>query len=144
MSFTETLKSKLPSSTTAWTAAGASLLTMAVGFTFVGWKTGGAAERMSNEAAGAARIDLASEICAANFVSTPAAFEQREELLALSVSRQRAFVQEQPWALLPGQTSVNRLVAERCAQLIKAMEPEALAALPGAEDETATLEVDPG
>ena len=99
---------------------------------------------MATEAATAARVDLASQICLANFAATPAAFEQREEMLALSSFRQRAFVQEQPWALIPGETSVHRSVADRCAQLIAEMEPEAFAGLEEADEVPVQSEVDPG
>lgn len=111
----EKLKILVPPGPFVWTAIGASVLTMAVGFTLVGWTTAGAAERLAREAAAAARLDLATQVCAANFAMTPAAFEQREEMLVLPSFRQASFVREQPWALMPGDTEVQRAVAERCA-----------------------------
>jgi hypothetical protein len=144
MNFSETMSKLFPSTSTIWTAVGAGAVTIAVGFGLGGWKTGGAAERMASEAATDARVELASGICVSNFAATPAAFQQREEMLALPTFRQRSFVQEQPWALLPGETSVDRAVAERCAQRIGELEPEGLAALEETDETPMEPEVDPG
>lgn len=127
----------------AWTAIGASVLTMALGFTWGGWTTGGSASQMAREAATTAHVELASTICAENFAADPTARAQQEEMLALSSFRQRSFVEEKPWALMPGETSVNRSVANLCAQRIAEMEPGSFAAA----DETLVLDetpVDPG
>ena len=127
----------------AWTAVGASALTMVLGFTWGGWTTGGSADQMARAAATGARVELASTICAANFVASPTARAQQEELLALAAYQQRGYVEKQPWALMPGETSVNRQVADSCAKTIAGMEPGTLAAaeealVPGEP------EVDPG
>jgi hypothetical protein len=144
MKITESMKDMVPSKTTVWTAVGASVLTIALGFTVGGWRTGNAAEQMAREAATAARVELAASVCAANFSATPAAFDQREEMLALPSFRQRSFVQEQAWALVPGETAVDRMAAERCAQIIADMEPEGLAVVDEVDEIPSEPEVDPG
>jgi hypothetical protein len=139
----ESFRDYAPTKTTlAWTAAGASALTMALGFALGGWVTGGSAERMAAEAADGARAELAANVCAANFAASAVAAEQQQELLALASYRQRGFVQEQLWARMPGETEVNRQVADLCAKKIAAMGPESFAAAEAAVVESS--EVDPG
>ena len=110
-------------SSLAWTAVGASVLTMVLGFTAGGWVTGGTAERMAVTASTEARVELASRVCAANFLTASDARAQHDELTALSSYRQRGYMQLQPWALMPGESSVDQKVADLCARTIMAMEP---------------------
>ena len=112
----------------AWTAIGASALTMVLGFTWGGWVTAGSASQSARAAGTAAQVELASTICAANFVASPDARAQHEELAALSSYQRRGFVEKQPWALMPGEDRADRQVAEACARLIVAMEPGTFAA----------------
>jgi hypothetical protein len=128
----------------AWTAVGASVLTMVLGFTWGGWVTGGTATRMAAAAGTSAHVDLASSICAANFAIAPTARAQQEELLALSSYQQRGFVEKQPWALMPGEATASRQVAETCARTIAAMEPESLPPVEEAAVLIENTEVDPG
>lgn len=107
----------------AWVAAGASVLTMAVGFTVGGWVTGGSADRMAQEARNDAQAELVASVCAANFRTLPTAQAAHEELVALSNLRQRQFVLDQPWAQVPGVATVSRAAATRCAQMISEMDP---------------------
>lgn len=127
----------------AWTAIGASVLTMVLGFTMGGWVTGGTANKMATDAGTVAHVELASNVCAANFAATPTARAQQDELLALASYQQRGFVEKQPWALMPGESAVGRGVAEACARTIAAMEPGSLPALAEAAVQIET-EVDPG
>ena len=128
----------------AWTAVGASVLTMVLGFTWGGWVTGGGADKMAAEAATAAHVELASTVCATNFAATPTARAQQEEMLALSSYQQRGFVEKQPWALMPGETSVSRSVADTCARTIAEMEPGSLPTVEEAAVRVEETEVDPG
>lgn len=121
------IKDFTPTKGIVWTAIGASALTMVLGFTWGGWVTQGAANQSARQAATAAQVELASTICAANFMASPDARAQHAELVALSGFQQRGFVEKQPWALMPGETRANRQVADGCARLIAAMEPDTFA-----------------
>lgn len=107
----------------AWAAGGAAVLTMAVGFTAGGWVTAATADRMAQEAAAGAYTELAAAVCATNFVADADTGAMRDELLALTSYKQRAFVQEQQWALMPGEIKVTRPVAELCVRKIAEMDP---------------------
>jgi len=113
-------------STLAWGAAGASALTMVVGFTFGGWVTGGTSDRLVGEARIAAQTEVAAAVCAANFREIPTAREQHAELVALNATRQRQFVIDRSWAQVPGAEGVSRAAAELCARKISQMNPAEL------------------
>jgi hypothetical protein len=113
-------------STLGWVAAGASVLTIIVGFTFGGWTTGGTTSRMVNEARTAGQTDIAAAVCLANFRQAPTARANHAELAGLTLPRQRQFVIDQAWAQVPGAERVNRAVAELCARNISQMDPEEL------------------
>lgn len=129
MSIIESVREYAPTKTAlAWTAVGASALTIAVGFMWGGWVTGGTADRMVLEARTGAQAELAAAVCAANFRTSETAQAQFAEIAALSSARQRQFVQDQPWAVVPGLDGVNRTTAELCARMITQMDPDELAA----------------
>lgn len=111
----------------AWVAAGASVLTMVLGFTIGGWTTGGTAARMAAEARTTAQAELAAAVCAANFRQSPTAREAQAQLAGLTTMRQRQFVLDQPWGQVPGAEGVSRAAAELCARKIVAMDPAELA-----------------
>lgn len=150
MSFIQSMKDFTPTKTTLfWTAAGAGVLTIVLGFSYGGWKTGGAADEMARTAATAAHTELAARICVENFAADPQAIALRDEMMAAATSRQRSFVQERPWALMPGDSAAGRQVAELCARYITEMGDERLLAIEEASmvlPDTAepVTEVDPG
>lgn len=130
MSLVRSIRNFTPTKGTLfWTTAGASVLTMVLGFTMGGWVTEGTAGKMAATAATETHIDLASRVCAANFAAAVTAQEQQKELLALASYKQRGYIQEQSWALMPGENSVPRQVADLCARKIAEMGPEALLAV---------------
>jgi hypothetical protein len=114
-----------------WTAAGASVLTIVVGFTVGGWVTGGGAERMMQEARVGGQAELAAAVCAANFRDAPTAQAKQAELASMSTTRQRQFVLDQPWGRVPGaEGAVGRNAAEICARMISQMDPAELGEAP--------------
>jgi hypothetical protein len=127
MSIVQGIRDYGPTKTTlAWVAGGASVLTMVLGFTVGGWVTGGAADRMALEARTGGQAELAAAVCAANFRESPTARQAHAELTALSATRQRQFVLDQPWAQVPGAQAVSRAAAELCARTITQMDPAEL------------------
>ncbi|MBC7157822.1 MAG: hypothetical protein H5U20_09965 [Rhodobacteraceae bacterium] len=150
MSFIQSMKDFAPTKTTLfWTAAGAAVLTMVIGFSYGGWKTGGSADKMASEAATAARNELAALVCVENFAAAPDAIALRDEMLAETSFRQRGFVEGQSWALMPGETSANRQVADLCARAIANLDDARLVAIEEAAMRvpaaaTAAPVVDPG
>jgi len=116
-----------------WTAAGACAATLAAGLMFGLVVTAGTAEDMAQKARVAGQTEVASNVCAGNFAISEAAAAQHAELSGLSSTRQRQFVQNQPWAAVPGFTTVSREVADLCASMILQMDPDGFA-LPPVDD----------
>ncbi|WP_274426291.1 hypothetical protein [Chelativorans sp. YIM 93263] len=110
----------------AWTAVGASVLTMIVGFTWGGWVTGGTAQERADAAAETATTELASSICVENFRTFDTARAQYQEITDLSSFRRRQFVEEAEWAKLPNGEPVDRQTASLCAQQIADLDPDTL------------------
>lgn len=119
-----------------WTAAGASVLTMIVGFTWGGWETGNSARSMASDAADASHAELAAAVCVENFRHSNEARVQLQELVELTGYRQRQFVESAEWAVLPGGQGLGRAATQQCADQVAAIDLEELpttVAQPGAQ-----------
>jgi hypothetical protein len=99
---------KLKKSVVFWIAIGAVLLTLFLGFTRGGWTTGGNAASMAEV-----------PICIAQFSADPQQALKLTELQAITSSSKRvAFVKEQGWATMPGETAPDSKVATQCTNQI--------------------------
>ncbi len=110
-------KAKLKKSVVFWIAVGAVLLTLFLGFTRGGWTTGGNASNMAETSAAAAVVERLAPICVAQFGADSQHALKLEELQAISSSSNRiAFVKDQGWATMPGETDADRQVASACTK----------------------------
>ena len=111
-----------------WSCAGSVALALVVGFTWGGWVTGGTARDMAKDAGDASRYELASVICAENFM---AAADARAQLIALksidSAYGQRQFIDDGGWATMPGKEKAARQTAAICADVLAKIEVSAVA-----------------
>jgi hypothetical protein len=106
---------KLKKSVVFWIAVGAVLLTLFLGFTRGGWTTEGNATNMADKAAAGAVVERLTSICIAQFSSDPQQAVKLAELQAITSSSKRvAFVKEQGWATMPGETAPDSKVATQC------------------------------
>jgi hypothetical protein len=94
---------------------------MVIGFSWLGWVTGGTAESVAQQRAERAVIAVLSPICADNFERSATAQTQRIELKKIDVWKQAEFIEKAGWAKLPGPQSDDREVARACAALIVAV-----------------------
>ena len=96
-----------------------------VGFTWGGWVTGGTAQDMAQTAGDESRYELASVICAEKFLAAPNAQAQLAELKAIDSSyRQRQFIEEGGWAVMPSKEEATRQAADLCAKVLTNLAPE--------------------
>jgi len=109
-----------PSKTIAfWLMAIAVVAALVIGFTWGGWVTGGTSRANASMAVDAARGELASAICVERFNAAPNAEAKLAELKAVSGGyQQRQFVEAGGWATMPGQSSPDRIGAQRCAEAL--------------------------
>lgn len=107
----------------AWVCAGAVVLTVGLGFTVGGWVTGGTAQEMAANAAEESRAQLAAAVCVENFLSARNAQSQLTELKGIDSSfRQRQFIEEGNWAVMPDSESASRRAASLCAEMLSEWE----------------------
>jgi hypothetical protein len=107
-----------------WACVGSVVATIAVGFTFGGWVTGGTAQEMASTAGDEARAELAAAVCMENFLASADARTQLAELKDIdNAFRQRQFIEGGEWALMPDRDSVNRRAAAKCAEMLAEWEP---------------------
>ena len=108
-------QAKLKKSVVFWIAIGAVVLTLFLGFTQGGWTTGGSARQMAEESAQSAVVARLAPICVTQFESDSQGTAKLAELKAASSYRRTAFVAEQGWATMPGETAPDKQVAAACA-----------------------------
>jgi len=104
-----------------WACIAAIIATMAVGFGWGGWMTGGSSQALAATAGDTARGELASAICVERFNAAPDAAAKRVQFKAISDSyKKREFIEAGGWATMPGQTSPDRLGVQGCATALAA------------------------
>jgi hypothetical protein len=104
-----------------WGAIVGCVLTMIVGFSWMGWMLGGTAERLAMERSNAAVVVALTPSCVSRFMQQPNAAGKLKELQTIDTWRQREFVEAGGWATASGDKTPNSNVASACAeQLVKA------------------------
>ena len=117
MSFTDKWNDYRPSKTALfWTAAGAVVVTLIVGFSWGGWVTGGTATDMAEEAAENAQAQLAATICFERFVNANNVEAELAALKETSSWKREDFITEGGWVELPGVKEPVDEAAEICAE----------------------------
>ena len=110
-------QAKLKKSFVFWIAIGAIVITLFLGFTRGGWTTGGSASHMAEVSAQNAVVARLAPICVAQFNADAQSVVRLGELKAISSSRNRtAYVTEQGWATMPGETAPDKQVATACTK----------------------------
>jgi hypothetical protein len=101
-----------------WSCLAAVILTIVLGFTWGGWMSAGAAQKMADTAAKAAVVQRLAPICVAQFNQDPAKDEKLMELQGASTYERAVFITDQMWATMPGETEPSSQVAAECAKLL--------------------------
>jgi hypothetical protein len=99
-----------------WGAIIGAVLTMILGFSWMGWVLGGTAERMALERANAAVVVALTPACVARFMQQPNAAVKLKELQAVDTWRQSEFVETGGRATASGDKTPNAGVANACAE----------------------------
>lgn len=122
-----------------WSCIGTAVATIVVGFVWGGWVTGGTASDMAETAGDEGRYELASVICVEKFLAAPDAQAQLVEFQAISSAyRQRQFIEEGGWAVMPNKDAAARQSADLCAKVLAVLEPDTLNATTATAEEAET------
>jgi hypothetical protein len=115
--FAQRIEMYRPSKTAlGWCCVLSAIATIAIGFIWGGWVTGGTAATMADSAATGANAKLAASVCAAQFNRAPDADTQRAALIKLDKWDRSTFITKGGWANLPGMTEPVSGAADLCAQ----------------------------
>jgi hypothetical protein len=99
-----------------WGAIVGAVVTMIVGFSWMGWVLGSTAERMAFERANSAVVVALTPSCVSRFMRQPDAAAKLKELQTVDTWRQREFIEAGGWATASGEKSPNSDVASACAE----------------------------
>lgn len=101
-----------------WTALGAVLLTLLLGFTWGGWMRASTAQKLAGTTANAAVVERLAPICVAQSNLDPAKDAKLQEMSALDSYKRAEYVRTQGWATMPGEAQPDRKVADACLKLL--------------------------
>jgi len=101
-----------------WGAIIGGVVTMILGFSWMGWVLGGTAERMALERANAAVVVALTPTCVSRFMQQPNAAVKLKELQTIDSWKQREFVEAGGWATSSGDETPNSRVATTCAEVL--------------------------
>lgn len=99
--------------------AGAGAIAIAVvGFTALGWVTGGTAEARASASSKAAVLAALTPVCLERARLDPDGDEQIAKISAASSSQRRNLLMETGWATMPGESRPNRDLADACQRAL--------------------------
>lgn len=94
------------------------ILISIVGFTWLGWVTGGTAQQEATERAEEAVNDHLAKICVYQFSQDPEKELKIKKLKEKSSWNRGDYLKEQGWATMPGEEEPLRGVADKCGELL--------------------------
>jgi hypothetical protein len=100
----------------SWSGVGGALVTMYVGFNFGGWMTNGNAEAMARQTAATAVAERLGKICVAQFNRDTAKSQKIIEMKDKDTWEQGRYIDQQSWAIMPGDEKPESGVADACAK----------------------------
>ncbi len=108
-----------------WGAVGGAVALAVVGFTWLGWVTGGTAAASSAAAALEAKIAALAPICAERFRRQADAPERIASLNAASTWERGTVIEKSGFATMAGSKSPDADVARACVEILLATSPAA-------------------
>jgi hypothetical protein len=100
----------------AWGAVVGAVVTMFVGFSWLGWTLGSTAERMAAERTNAAVVVALTPACVTRFMQQPGAAAKLAEFQKIESWKQREFIEAGGWATPRGDKTPHTGLANACAE----------------------------
>ena len=101
-----------------WNAIVGAILISIVGFSWLGWVTGGTAQQEAKQSAKKSVNDRLAKICVYQFGKDPEKDLKLKELKGKSSWNRGDYLKNQGWATMPGEEEPDHGVAEKCAELL--------------------------
>jgi hypothetical protein len=102
------------------TKEGGPIVLAFVGFNYGGWVTTGTAEAMAKETAANAVAERLASICLAQFNRDSENGQKLKEMKEEDSWDKARYVEEQSWAIMPGEEKPDSRVADACAKQLAA------------------------
>ena len=99
-----------------WGAVGGAIALAVIGFNWGGWVTSGTAEVMAKESAVTAVAERLGAICVAQFNRDTAKSQKLIEMKDKDTWEKGRYIDQQSWAIMPGDEKPESGVAEACAK----------------------------
>jgi hypothetical protein len=120
-SFGQRFEAYQPSKTLwGWSCIACVAGTIAVGFIWGGWVTGGSARKMAAAAADGAGSEMVAALCVDRFKAATDSTEQLDALKKLSSWSRRDFIEKGGWTTMPGKPGAMTQAATLCADQLLA------------------------
>ncbi len=101
-----------------WNAIVGAIIISIVGFSWLGWVTGGTAQQEAKQMSEEAVNDRLAKICVYQAIQAPGKDLKLKELKEKSSYEKDDYVMKQGWATMPGEEEPEREVADKCAELL--------------------------
>ena len=101
-----------------WNAIVGAIIISIVGFSWLGWVTGGTAQQEAEQSAKKSVNDRLAKICVYQFGKDPEKDLKLKELKGKSSWNRGDYLKNQGWATMPGEEEPDHGVAEKCAELL--------------------------
>jgi hypothetical protein len=101
--------------TGVWGMVGGAIVAMVIGFSWGGWSTAGATQKISENAV----LTSQAAICAAQFVQEANSGEKLKALEKIESYQRYEFVEKGGWDKMPGQKEAGYGVARACAEKLE-------------------------
>ena len=101
-----------------WNAIVGAILISIVGFSWLGWVTGGTAQQEAKQMSEEAVNDRLAMICVYQASQDPEKDLKLKKLKEKSSYERDDYVMKQGWATMPGDEEPERVVADKCAELL--------------------------
>jgi hypothetical protein len=108
--------------TLVWAFLGGIVVTLAVGFFVLDWRTAGSAEQLAANSAQQAQAELAAAVCVANFMDAPNKDARLVELKATTSYSQDDLLVAGGWLALAGMDKPVKGAADLCAKALSKMD----------------------
>ena len=102
----------------SWSALGGAIVAAYIGFNFGGWVTGGTATVMAKELAENAVAERLGTICVAQFNRDSEKDQKLKEMKGKDSWDRGRYIEQQSWAIMPGEDKPDSRVADACAKHI--------------------------
>ena len=96
---------------------GGAVVAMVIGFSWGGWSTAGATQKISENAV----LTSQAAICVAQFVQEPNSNEKLKEFEKIESYQRYEFIEKGGWDKMPGQKEAGNGVARACAEKLEVL-----------------------